>query len=332
MQQPRFWNDINLVAILLLPLSFLYSLLSKANLFIQSLFKYRSKVKIICVGNINIGGTGKTQVVLKLSEIFLSKKLKICIVMQGYKSKLSKENYATIVDLKKHSATVVGDEPLMIALKLAKYKNVNIIINNSKKLSVKCAEKFNPDIIIMDDGMQNESIKKYSSILVVDGNLGFGNKLTVPSGPLRESISSGMKKTDAVIIIRKDKKQIREILSKYNIPVFHGEIKSELQQRINDKKIFAFCAIGNPDKFFDSMRLHGFCPDKIKIFSDHHMYTERDIKNIIDTYSKNYIIFTTDKDYVKVPQRYKKYIKPFSVKLKITENDVFNKFVLSLIN
>ncbi len=330
MQQPNFWNSVNLVAVSLLPLSFLYSIISKANLFIQSLSKYHPKTRVICVGNINIGGTGKTQVVLKLSEIFLKNGLKICIVMQGYNSKLAKKNYATIVDIKKHSATDVGDEPLMLASKLEKYENAKIIINNCKKTSIKFAEKLHPDIIIMDDGMQNESIKKHSSILVIDGQFGFGNYFTVPAGPLRESVKSGVKKVDAAIIIRKDSKLITQQLLDYSIPIFHGEIVPERYKFLKNKKVFAFCAIGKPEKFFTSLKNCGIYPDETKTFSDHYMYTDCDIKNIIEKYAKKYIIFTTDKDYVKIPEHYKRYIKSFSIKLSIKEKN-FNNFVLSLI-
>ena len=332
MKQPHFWNSVNIISVVLLPLSFVYNVLSKINLFIQSLFSYTPKCKVICVGNINIGGTGKTQVVLKLAHILAQKNLKICIVMQGYNGKLSNQNYATVIDSNKHSSIDTGDEPLMIATKLSYYKNITVIINKNKKVAVKRAEKLNPDLIIMDDGMQNNTVKKLSTICVIDGRVGFGNGFILPSGPLRESIKSGIKKSNAAIIIRNDENQTSKLLKDSNIQIFYGDIVPNLNYiKNNHKKIFAFCSIGRPEKFFKSMGDIGLKPDETYSFPDHYNYTYYDIKNIINKYSVEYDIFTTDKDYVKIPNSYKKFIRSFSVELKIKDEDKFSEFIYSLI-
>ncbi len=332
MRQPHFWNSVNIISVVLLPLSFVYNVLSKINLFIQSLFSYTPKCKVICVGNINIGGTGKTQVVLKLAHILAKNHFKICIVMQGYNGKLTNKNNATIIDINKHSSIDTGDEPLMIAKKLSDYKNINVIINKNKKIAIKRAEILNPDIIIMDDGMQNETVKKSTNICVVDGNIGFGNGFILPAGPLRESIKSGIKKSNAAIIIRSDENQTSKLLKDSNIQIFHGDIVPNLNYiKNNHKKIFAFCSIGRPDKFFKSMESIKLKPDKTLIFPDHYNYKNNDIKKIINKYSSEYDIFTTDKDYVKIPNKYKNYIKVFSVQLKIKDENKFLKFIFSLI-
>jgi tetraacyldisaccharide 4'-kinase len=335
-KQPKFWNSVNVLSVVLLPLSFIYNAVSKINLLLQSFFVYsvQSDTKIICVGNVNVGGGGKTQVVLKLIDIFVKNNLRVCVVMQGYKGILSNAPLAALVDVKKHTAFDVGDEPFMVASKTAQCC-VNVIVNHSKKTAVKCAEKFSPDVIIMDDGMQNSTVKKHATICVVDGKFGFGNEFVMPAGPLRESVASGMHKSDAVIIVRSDEKNVRSIVSVHGQKnIFNSEIISDIDVKKlhkKNKKIFAFCAIANSEKFFNSVELSGLKISDKKVFSDHYMYTENDIKNIVEKYADNYSILTTDKDYVKISDAYKEFITPFSVALKIDDEKKFERFFLSII-
>ena len=173
------WKDINFYSILLLPLSFLYLVVFflKKKLY---LFKVKPKAHTIIVGNINVGGTGKTPLIIELIKHFKEKNIKVGVISKGYGRKSKKnifvENY--------HSADVVGDEPLLIKRKT----DVTVLVGTSRNKLIQIFEKENPNlqVLFFDDGLQDNSFFHDTDIVMFDGEKLFGNHFLIPAGPLRE--------------------------------------------------------------------------------------------------------------------------------------------------
>lgn len=288
MKTPWWFLHKTPIAFLLLPVSWVYYLISRIVFLFRKFRQYKSRRPIICIGNIFAGGVGKTPIVLEIATF-----LDAPVVMRGYKKSAKTGN--------------VGDEAAMLTrhglqVHVGDRKSNLILLN--KQLS-----EHSP--IVMDDGYQNSGIKKDISVLVFDEALGFGNGFLLPAGPLREP-KRAVKKADAVIII-KNKKPRKNFKIPENIPVFYAETKTISPYEDIDK-LFAFSGIGYPKKFFNSLNnLVGK-----KAFADHYQYTEEDIKKLIElSERKNAKLITTEKDWVRLPDWAKEKIKYASLEMKI---------------
>lgn len=272
MKTPRWFLKKNIVAILLLPLSLLYFVFSRIVFHFRRSGELKSRRKIICVGNILAGGVGKTPIVKQIASYFDAP-----VVMRGYKKSKNTNN--------------VGDEATMLARNgLAVHvgdRKSNIVLLNNQNDAV--------GPIVMDDGLQNPTIKKDIAIIVFDEGIGYGNGFMLPAGPLRATKRSA-KNADAVIVIRSKNPKKRFKLPK-NVPVFYAENKTESPYDEN-VRLVAFAGIGYPKKFFDSLsNVVETCS-----FPDHWDYTNEDIEKLFALADKNSAkLVTTEKDWVRLP-------------------------------
>ncbi|MFC4893016.1 tetraacyldisaccharide 4'-kinase [Pseudofrancisella aestuarii] len=264
--------------------------------------QYKSKIPIIIVGNISVGGTGKTPVVRALSEYFLAEGKKPAIISRGYGAKA--DTYPFEVD-ENTKPSQCGDEPCMMHDALQ--GKVPIIIDANRARAIKFIEEkySNIDVIISDDGLQHYKIARDYELVVVDASRMFGNGLTFPAGPLRESIDR-IKEVDAVIAIGNCKDEDKKLLQEFNknilftkiipkefINIKTGERKSLSEfNRIN---LTAIVGIGNPQKFFNSLEELGVVVTKRKIFKDHYKFKESDFIE----FDGDDVIVMTYKDAVK---------------------------------
>lgn len=301
MKTPSYWNEKNLISNLLCPLGSLYTLATKLNI---KFSRPKSVNKpVICIGNLTAGGTGKTPVAISLAGIIQSLGKKPFFVSRGYGGKLK----GVVVDNQKHLAAQVGDEPLLLS------RQAPVVVNPDRWQGACLAVNSGADLIIMDDGFQNPGLKKDLSFLVFDGGFGYGNGRGIPAGPLRESLSDGLKRTQAIIIIGKDKHNLAEKFAHF--PVFKGTITPK--PVINgSKKAIAFAGIGRPDKFYASMRETGFELLKTIDFPDHHQYTTQELENLIALAEQNQAeLYTTSKDFVKIPVALQKHFKVLEIEI-----------------
>tara|TARA_Y100000590_G_scaffold90831_1_gene102478 strand:+ start:4326 stop:5255 length:930 start_codon:yes stop_codon:yes gene_type:complete len=291
--KPQFWdkNKITFYSILLLPVS----------LFIKLLFllkKYTTKshafsIPIICVGNIYLGGTGKTPFSIELYSILKNLNMKPAFVRKKYKS------FQDEIDLLKQSGPIYQSNKRIGAIKDS--------INN------------NTNIVILDDGFQDFSIKKKLSIICFNEKQWIGNGLTIPSGPLRESLSA-LKRANFVVINGKKNIDIEnKIFSENNkIKIFYFEYKPQNIKQFEGKNVTAFAGIGNPENFFDLLKANKINVINTIKFSDHHKYTEKELENLINDVKKNNnILLTTEKDYFRISERYKQNIQCLKIKIEI---------------
>ena len=289
MKTPKYWQSNSFISKILHPFGMLYGFLTQLRLKIKS--SHKVSVPVICVGNITAGGTGKTPVSISIAKLLATEMYHPFFVSRGYGGKLQD----VIVNNKKHTAQDVGDEPLLLS------KQAPVGVNANRYEAAKTAVEQGADVIVMDDGFQNPSLHKDLSFLVFDGNYGIGNGKIIPAGPLRETLEDGIKRADAVIIMGKDK---HELAKRCGLPVFFGHTEA-VQTTINDQDVVAFAGIGHPQKFYHTLKQQGFNVVKTIDFPDHHFYTRDELENIINEAQKlNAQIYTTSKDFVKIPPLY----------------------------
>lgn len=305
---PKFWKNINIISILLLPAALLFCIAT----FLRNLTtsKYHAKVPVICVGNVTVGGAGKTPVVLAIADILRESGLSIAIASRGYKGEITKP---TLVDKNRYTVNSVGDEPLMLARIAPTY------IAAQRDLAVQMAENNGANVVIMDDGLQNPSVYKNISLLVIDGKFGIGNALVLPAGPLRETLSSGVRKCSAIIVIGKDETGILKhpaLNAKTTPPILRARLEPHGQLPDPNVPYIAFAGIGNPEKFFSTLAENGYNIVETIPFADHYNYTDGDMNEIIHkAENKGARIITTEKDEVRLPLFAKKKVQVLPVKI-----------------
>ena len=306
---PQFWRKITSLSILLLPFSLIYFLIIIIRSQIQRLSLYKSQAKIITIGNITVGGSGKTPLVILLSKII--KNHKIAALIRGYKGNIA----GPIMVNDNHQFLDIGDEALLLKAHLP------TCVAKNRLEGIKYLEKQGYEIIITDDGLQDERFIKDLTIMVIDGKFGFGNGLLIPAGPLRETLKQGCGKANLAIVIGSND---------LNIPC--STINACLVSHIDLKqqKFIAFAGIGNPDKFFNSViEANGAIIQSIA-FADHHPYTIKEIEELLEIANKhNALLITTEKDSVRIDKRFKDQIKTLPIELKLNdEHLLYEKIAL----
>ena len=251
---------------MLLPLGWLYSYATKLRISKPS---PHIDIPVICIGNITAGGTGKTPTAISIAKLLQEKNFNPYFISRGYGGKLN----STIVDNNLHTATEVGDEPLLLS------KQAKVSINPNRFEGAKLAKQDGADILIMDDGFQNPTLYKDLSFLVFDGGTGIGNGRPLPAGPLREDFIKGLKRAQAIIIIGEDKTNLSRC--NFGMPIFYGKIQP-LKSTNSHSDIIAFAGIGRPEKFYHSLQELDFNIIQTIDFPDHHQYKISELQNIIN--------------------------------------------------
>jgi tetraacyldisaccharide 4'-kinase len=304
----------------LYPFSLIFRLGTKIRNFVSK--EKKSKLPIICVGNIVIGGAGKTPVALKIGNMLREAGYNPHFVSKGYGG-LEKNN--TLVQ-DWHSPKSVGDESLL----LSEISPTWIGLDRSK--SFELASENGADCIVMDDGFQNPTLQKDFSIVVINGEQGFGNKRVIPSGPLRESINRGLSRTNLVITIGDISDTIKDKIPKH-IPLIAANFKiKEDEIMLIGQRITAFAGIAYPEKFFNSLKLvKANIVDKIS-YSDHHIYSENDMLYLAEIANKNKsILVTTKKDMVRIPKNFRSLVKTIDGFIQLNDEKLLLEILTNLI-
>ena len=313
MKTPTFWTSPSFISQLLAPLGKLYALATS----LRIKFGHTQKVNrpVICIGNITAGGTGKTPVAVSFAKLLQQMGKNPFFVSRGYGGKLK----GIMVDKTRHTAAEVGDEPLLLA------RQAPVIVNPDRFAGAQKALQSGAEIILMDDGFQNPGLHKDLSFLVFDGNIGIGNGLCIPAGPLRESLASGLKRAQAIIILGEDRHNLAAKIKDF--PLFKGRVVAK-KPEINNNEIIAFAGIGRPEKFYTSLRELGFKLLKTVDFPDHHQYTMTELKKLInEAQKKDAVLFTTAKDFVKIPPQIQKYFHVLEIEIMWENEDSLKHFL-----
>ena len=305
-KKPDFWDEKkpNLIAYLLLPVSKMIQIL-------KSLKKSKNlnfpEIKTICVGNIYIGGTGKTPLSIKLSKLLNSKNLKAAVIKKFY------------IDQK--------DEQMLIS------KKTNLISKINRKDSLDSAIRQNFKYAILDDGLQENYINYDFKICCFSSNNWIGNGLTIPAGPLREKISS-IENFDIIFLNGPDieNKVIKEKILKINnnIKIFEGSYKLKNSNNLDTSKNYLiFSGIGNPQNFDHTLKENNFKVFKHFTFPDHYNYKKNEIDNLKKfAKDKNLEIITTEKDYYRIKEELRNGINFIEIDLKISNESELISLIL----
>ena len=317
MKAPQFWYEPNTwKAKFLYPLGYFYNLLT---LLRGKLAKPQSySCLTICIGNLNVGGTGKTPTTIALAQHFLKKGLQVHVVSRGYKGKFQG---TFLVDPQKHKSDEVGDEPLLIS------EFTSVWVSNRRKNGIAAAENAGAQIVLLDDGFQDPSFHKDFSLIVVDGEKGFGNKKCMPAGPLRENIVQGFKRADALVIVGQRIYKFDTFPT--HLKIIHSTLKPiETGMNWKEGKYLAFAGIADPSKFFKTLRSLGANLIDCVALSDHQNLDGQVLKRLErKANSAHAQLVTTEKDAVRLSNTFRKKVLSLPVRIEFDDkNELENLF------
>ena len=305
-KKPKFWDlkKPNIYSYILLPIAFLIQ--------VFAYFKKKTKIndfkiKTICVGNIYVGGTGKTSLCIKINEILKKKNIRSCFIKKFYKDQL--------------------DEQKIL-------KNRGQVFSSKVRVdSIKQAEHENYEVAIIDDGLQDSSINYDKSIVCFNNINWIGNGMVIPSGPLREKLFN-IRNYDCIFLngnlenLETIKKEIVKIHSKANIYIGQYKILNIDEINLSDN-YFAFSGIGNHKTFLSTLKENKINVMEDLEFPDHYEYTNKDLDKIITSSKKfNSKIITTEKDYLRIDNQIKKEIQFVKSELIIIDEEKFIKEII----
>jgi tetraacyldisaccharide 4'-kinase len=327
MREPAFWHrPPSWISLLLKPLGALYGLVAGRRLRREG---YRAGIPVLCVGNYHLGGAGKTPTVLALTNLLRDLGERPVVLSRGYGGRL---RGPVMVDPARHSARDVGDEPLMLA------GTVPVVVARDRIDGVAMAKSQGASVILMDDGFQNPAIAKDVSLIVIDGERGLGNGLVFPAGSLRAPLSPQLDRTDALIVIGDGSaaKPVADAVAARGGPVLSAHFRpcETSVEALRGKRALAFAGIGDPGRFFRTLRVCGIDVVAERAFPDHHPFSQSEIETLIDNASREALtLVTTEKDMARLrapgrPPSWANAIVSFAVTLEFDDPAQLRKFAV----
>ncbi|MGL4322226.1 MAG: tetraacyldisaccharide 4'-kinase [Paracoccaceae bacterium] len=316
MRPPAHWFNApdapGLTARLLQPVGALYAMGTALRLRAAG---YGPRVPVVCIGNLNAGGTGKTPTAIALAERLAARGVAVQIVSRGHGGALAGP---VQVDPRKHSAGDVGDEPLLLAAFAPTW------VAKDRAAGVQMAEAAGADIILLDDGFQNPSVEKAASILVVDAAVGFGNGLCIPAGPLREPVAKGLARASVLLSIG-DATAQDTFRARWGhaiaIPLVTATLRAlPMGMPWTGSRVLAFAGIGRPEKFFATLRAEGADVVRAEALDDHQPLTEALMRRMeIEAAALGAQLVTTEKDAVRLPASFRAKVLTLPVRLHVAD-------------
>ena len=302
-KKPKFWDHSGLSfwSIILYPFSLLFLVTSLVIRLLKTQKKF--PIPVICVGNIYLGGTGKTPLALEIFKIVKSSGKNPGFIKKGY--------------------DYLYDEIQMLE-KIGK-----TYLNKNRKEAISELISLKHDVAILDDGFQDFSIKKDFSILCFNSNQLIGNGFLIPSGPLRQTFQS-IKQAECVVINGTKNLEFENKIKKINenIKIFYSKYKIKNLNKFKNKKVLAFAGIGNPSNFFELLKKNNINVKETISYPDHYNYSEEDYGFLIKKKEQDVLLATTEKDYYRLNEKMKESFDYVDVDLEIDNKNEF----INLIN
>lgn len=251
----------------------------------------RASIPVICIGNPTVGGAGKTPTAIAIASHLAERGQRPVFLSRGYGGTL---RGPIVLDPTIHTAKQVGDEPLLLA------RYAPVVISADRAAGAALATTHG-DMIVMDDGFQNPSLFKDLSILVIDGEVGVGNGLCLPAGPLRLAFKPQLAAADALLVVGEDRSDIGAAIKRLEAVCLEGAITGAAPAALRQRPIIAYCGIGRPQKFFDTLSKAGLNLSAKIPFPDHHHFTDSEAAALIAHAERdNALLVTTEKDHVRL--------------------------------
>lgn len=300
MNSPDFWQRDGVLPLLLSPLSSLAAATTRRRLRQPA---FTASVPVLCCGNASVGGAGKTIVVLDLVRRLNRRGIAVHCLTRGYGGRV---RGVVRVDPAHHSAATVGDEPLLLAAAAPTW------VGADRAASARAAVAAGAELLLMDDGLQNPGLAKTASLLVVDGTVGFGNGRVMPAGPLREPAGEAASRCRAGVLIGADQARARAAMG--GLPVMEAWLVPD--RALDGERVFAFCGIGRPGKFFETVAAAGAVLAGSMQFADHHPYAMRELESVFAAAARlRAQPLTTAKDAVRLPASLRPQVDVLGVRL-----------------
>ncbi len=294
MRQPRFWDrDNGLIPLLLSPLARAVELGGRLRRRIVK--QQRVGVPVICIGNLVVGGAGKTPVALAVAARLAASGRAVHFLSRGYGGRA---RGPLAVDPGAHQADQVGDEALLLAAAAPTW------VARDRPAGARAAARAGAEVVVMDDGHQNPTLYKDLSLVVIDGAYGLGNGRVIPAGPLREPIEAGLERADAVVLIGDARGSVAEHVARALRPkplLRARMVPTPRSHRLAGQTVVAFAAIARPEKFFDTLRDIGCRLVGVHGFADHYRFRADEIMALVEEASAaGARLVTTEKDLMRL--------------------------------
>jgi tetraacyldisaccharide 4'-kinase len=326
MREPDFWyRPPSRISLLLSPLGAIYGMVAGRRMGRPGL---KAGIPVLCVGNYHLGGAGKTPMVLVLAMLLRELGETPIVVSRGYGGSL---RGPIIVDPERHQAAEVGDEPLMLAGKLP------VVVARDRVDGVATAKSQNASVILMDDGFQSSAIAKDASLIVIDSDRGLGNGQVFPAGPLRAPLPSQIARTDALVVVGDGPaaEAVAAAVAAQGRLVSRAHLKADEAAvlSLRGKRVLAFAGIGDPGRFFRTLRSYGIDVAAERGFPDHHPFSNDKIATLIaQARRESLTLVTTEKDMARLRNvEGAQAIVPFGVTLVPDNPALLRKFVTDVL-
>lgn len=319
MREPYFWSVTDkrsraaspTLKLLTSPLAMIYRLAGERR--IARTIPEDAGIPVVCIGNLTLGGAGKTPITEAVRAYYTAKGLRAASLSRGYRGSLGG---AHRVDPARHTASEVGDEPLMLSALGESW------VSKDRPEGARAMKADGVQLIVMDDGHQNPTLKKTLSIVVIDASNPVGNGHVFPKGPLRESATTGLARADVVVLMGNG--DLPAILDGFTKPVLRARLVPLAP--LPAGRYVAFAGIGKPARFFDALQTQpGVELVEGAPYPDHHMFTPYDLKFLMKLASeRDARLVTTDKDYVRLPAEVKAQVLRSSVRAQFEDEAAFH--------
>jgi tetraacyldisaccharide 4'-kinase len=326
MREPAFWSrPTSWKSHVLRPLSALYGAIAAHRLRRKGL---NAGIPVFCVGNYHGGGAGKTPTVLAIAKLLRELGETPVVLSRGYGGRL---RGPVRVDGARHSAADVGDEPLMLSASMP------VVVSRDRVDGVALAKSLAATVIVMDDGFQNPAVAKDASVIVVDSVKGIGNARVMPAGPLRAPLKLQVERTDALVVVGDGDAAdaVSAMVAIKGKPVLRARFRPDEASlaALRGMRALAFAGIGDPGRFFATLRRDGIDVKATRIFADHHSLSEQEARALVaDAARDGLVLVTTEKDLARLrtPEglpEWARDVVPFKVTLAFDDPDALRAFV-----